>query len=138
MRWKSVSPLQTRVVDSNSTYREVVPVILLLRVRLSSPRKIEAQPCVDLVRIRDSLGTVIIVHFLCFTLLLVIRSCLMVQNFESQPFSSGFSVCKLPASQYMPSPISLAFLTSFNNSSFVPHFVARPPFWSNSPKSYRS
>ena len=60
--------------------REVIPVVFLLRVFVPAARKVEAEPCVDFVRIGDCLVAVFFINLLSLTTLLVVCCCLVIKN----------------------------------------------------------
>jgi hypothetical protein len=58
----------------------VVPVVLLLRVFITSAWEIEAKPGVDLVGVGDGLVSVFFVDFLGFASFFVVCCCFVVEN----------------------------------------------------------
>ena len=60
--------------------REMVPVVLLLRVFSSSAGKVEAEPGVDFVGVRYGLVAVFFVDFLSFASLFVVCCCLVIED----------------------------------------------------------
>jgi hypothetical protein len=59
---------------------EVIPVILLLGILAAPPAKVEAQPGINLVGVRDGLCAVVRIDFLRKAFFLMISSCLMIEN----------------------------------------------------------
>lgn len=107
---------------------EVMPVVLLGRILVTTSGEIETQPAINLEHIRHLLVAVVWINFdnpASFGLVCP-RCCSVssVDKTESIVLPLWFST----ASKYSPTPTSLALLHSSTSSFFVPHFVPTLPF----------